>query len=140
MKAFKIFLVEDDIWFSEMMKYHLSLNPEFEVIVFHNAKDCLNNIHLNPDVICIDYGLPDMKGDILLTKIHEINTNFPVIVISGQEEISVAINFLKDGATDYILKNDNAKTLLWNSIIKVRENSKLKQEVEVLKEQLCNKF
>ena len=140
MKAFKIFLVEDDIWFSEMMKYHLSLNPEFEVIVFHNAKDCLNNIHLNPDVICIDYGLPDMKGDILLTKIHEINTNFPVIVISGQEEISVAINFLKDGATDYILKNDNAKTLLWNSIIKVRENSKLKQEVEVLKEQLGNKF
>jgi FixJ family two-component response regulator len=69
-----------------------------------------------------------MKGDSLLAKIHEINNNFPVIVLSGQEEISVAINFLKEGATYYIFENDNSKTLLWNSIFKIRENSKLKEE------------
>ena len=81
-----------------------------------------------------------MDGDALLKRIHEINKNIPIIVISGQEDISVAVNFLKSGAKDYIIKDDHAKDMLWNSILKIRENLELKQEVEVLKEQLEQKY
>ena len=64
-----------------------------------------------------------------------------MIVISAQENISVAVNFFfKLGASDYLVKDDHTKDQLWNSILKIRENLALKQEVEELKGQLEQKF
>lgn len=140
MEHLKIFLIEDDAWFGESLKYHLSLNRDYEVLLFKTAKECLDNLHLRPDIISIDFGLPDMTGDVLLRKIHAINKTIPVIIISGQEDIAVAVNLLKGGAKDYISKNNNTKDLLWNSILKIRETHNLQKEVEVLKEQLEQKF
>lgn len=140
MSIVKIFIVEDDPFIGELYKYHLSLNPDYQIILFKTAKECLANLHHKPDIICIDYGLPDMKGDELFRKIQEVNKLIPVIVISGQEEIEVAVSFLKQGAKDYIIKDDHTKELLWNSILKIRENIELKKEVETLKEQLEQKF
>jgi len=140
MSAFKIFIVEDDPWFGEILNHHLSLNPEYQVHLFRSAKECLNNLHQKPDLISIDFGLPDLSGDQLLKKIHEVNKNIPVIVISGQEDVSVAVNFFKAGATEYLVKNDSTREMLWNAVIKIRENLTLKKEVEDLKEQLNQKF
>ncbi len=136
----KIFIVEDDAWFGGLLQHHLSLNPDYQVVLFHTAKECLNNMYQKPDVISIDYGLPDMPGDELLRRIQEINKYLPVIVISAQEEIEVAVNFFKQGARDYLVKNENTKEQLWNSILKIRETLQLRQEVEELKEQLEQKF
>jgi DNA-binding NtrC family response regulator len=140
MSNFKIFIVEDDPWYGQLLNYHLSLNPDYEVFLFENAKGCLDNLYKKPDVISTDFHLPDMSGEELLQKIAIYNSQLPVIIISGQEEISVAIDLLKKGARDYIIKDDNTKELLWNSIIRIRENVVLKQEVEELKEQLETKF
>ena len=140
MNVTKIFLVEDDPWIGELYKHHLTLNPDYQISLFKSGKECLNNLYLKPDIICVDFGLPDMDGETLLKRIHEVNKNIPVIVISGQEDISVAVNFLKSGAKDYIIKDDRAKDMLWNAIIKIRENIELKQEVEILKEQLEQKY
>ncbi|MDH5033489.1 sigma-54-dependent transcriptional regulator [Chryseobacterium cucumeris] len=136
----KIFIVDDDIFFGEMLKYHLQLNPDYEVLLFNNAKDCLSNLYLNPDIICIDFGLPDIQGDELFIQIKNIYPDLPIIVISGQENIEVAINFLKLGAKDYIVKNDHTKELLWNSIMRLKENISLKQEVKDLKDELEKKY
>ncbi|MCJ7936263.1 MAG: response regulator [Chryseobacterium sp.] len=132
----KIFIVEDDLFFGEMLKYHMALNPDHEIFLFDSAKDCLSNLYLNPDIICTDFGLPDMKGDVLFKKIKESRPSIPVIIISGQEDIETAINFLKAGAHDYIVKNEHTKEILWNSILKLKENISLKNEVEVLKGEL----
>lgn len=137
---FIIFVVEDDPWFGEMLKHHLSLNPDHEVHLFNTARACLNHLHLKPDVVSIDFALPDLSGDQLLIKIHEVNRNIPVIVTSGQEDVSVAVNFFRAGAADYIVKDANTRELLWNAIIKIRENASLKMEVEDLKEQLGQKY
>jgi len=134
--AFSIYLVEDDPWYGELLKHHLSLNPDYEVTLFDNASDCLKNLYQKPDVICIDFGLPDISGDKLLAKIKAADKNLPVIVISGQEDISVAVSLLKNGARDYIIKDDHTKDVLWQSIINVRENTELKKEVEDLREQI----
>ncbi len=81
-----------------------------------------------------------MSGDILLGKIQEVNNKIPVIILSGQDDIAVAVNFLKSGVKDYIIKSEHAKDLIWNSILKIRENLELVNEVEELKEQLEQKF
>lgn len=123
-----------------MLKYHLSLNPDYEVELYQTAKDCLAKLHTNPNVVCVDFDLPDMKGDKLLESVKNTNNAIPVIIISGQESVSVAVNLLKAGAHDYIIKDDNTKELLWNAMIKVREHAALKQEVEVLKQKLEHKY
>lgn len=140
MEELKIFIVEDDPFFGETLKYHLKLNPDFNVFLYGSGKECLNNLHLKPAIICLDFGLPDISGDVLLKRIKEINNTIPVIIISGQEDIEVAVDFLKSGASDYIVKNNHTKDLLWNSILKIKENRSLVQEVEILKEKLEQKF
>lgn len=140
MKSLKIFLIEDDSFFGEALQYHLQLNPDFEIHLFKTGRECIINLHQKPDIICLDFGLPDIKGDKLLKRIQEINNKIPIIIISGQEEIEVAVNFLKSGVRDYIVKNEQTKDILWNAIVKIRENLDLISEVEDLKEQLEQKF
>lgn len=140
MNSFKIFIVEDDPFYGRLLKHHLSLNPDYEVELFTSGKDCLQALYRKPDVVSIDYGLPDMDGGTLLNKIRAVNSSVPLIIISGQEDIATAVDLLKKGARDYLVKDDNTKDLLWRSIINIRENSDLKQEVETLKVQLEEKF
>lgn len=139
-ERFRIFVVEDDPWYAEMIKHHLSMNPDFVIYLFSNANDCLANMHEQPDVVCIDVELPDMKGDLLLKKIKEQNQNLPVIVISGQENISMVIKMFKLGTIDYILKDEHTRETLWNTILKIRENNNLKKELASLRAELGLKY
>jgi DNA-binding NtrC family response regulator len=140
MSDYKIFIVDDDPWYGEILEYHLSLNPDYSILRFTDGKSCLNKLHLNPDFVTVDYSLPDMNGDQLFTQIKGVLPNVPVLVISGQEDVSVAVNLLKKGVYDYLLKDDNTKDLLRNTIIQSRETQKLRKEVEVLREELVQKY
>ncbi len=62
MNSFKIFVVEDDPLYGEMLKYHLSLNPDNEVIKFETGSECIKNLYQAPSLISLDYSLPDMSG------------------------------------------------------------------------------
>jgi two-component system response regulator AtoC len=138
--SYNIFIVEDDPWYSEILGYHLSLNPDYKVTRFGTAKECLAKMHLNPDLVTIDFSLPDMPGDKLYQKVRELSPLVPVIAISSQENITVAVNLLKMGVSDYLVKDDATKDLLWNSVNRIRENQSLKKEVEHLREELGQKY
>jgi len=140
MEPFKIFIVEDDPWYGEILEYHLSLNEDYIISRFTTGKECLANLHKKPDLITIDFSLPDYTGDKLYQRIREIDDSIPVLAISGQEEITVAVNLLKMGITDYIIKDENTKDMLWNAVINIRKMGRLKKEVEHLKEELGQKF
>jgi len=140
MNSCKIFIVEDDPWYGEILEYHISQNPDNRVTRYGTAKDCLGNLYREPDLICLDFTLPDMSGEELYRKIREVHKELPVIVISAQEKISVAVKLLKMGVSDYLVKDESTKELLWNSINRVKENLNLKQQVEQLKVELEQKF
>jgi len=140
MEKFRIYIIEDDPWYGELIKHHLSMNSEYEVTLLESAKECLDQLVHAPDVICLDFGLPDMSGAALLQKIKKVNDSIPVVIISGQEDITVATDLLRSGAYDYIVKDDNTKELVWNTILKIRENWDLKKEVADLKDQLGRKY
>lgn len=136
----RIFIIEDDVWYSELLVYHLSLNPDYEVHKFNTAKEALAKLHLKPDVITLDYSLADAKGDEVLKKIKSFNPDTEVIIISGQEDVSTAIGLLREGAYDYFVKDDDTKDRLWSTIIKIRDTKALKQEVETLREEVAQKY
>ena len=139
-QSFKVFIVEDDMWYGSMLEHYLSLNPEYEVKRFESPGDFFAHLHEVPDVVTLDYSLPDSDGTEVLRKIREFNPDIRVIIISGQEDVATAINLLKNGAFDYIVKDDDTKDRLWNSILHLREISNLKQEVESLKKQVGRKY
>jgi len=140
MNSFKIFVVEDDIWYADLLKYHLSLNPDFEVETFNNGRDCVKNLYKRPDLITVDYSLPDMTGRELLGKILKDTPGIAVVIISGQEDITTAVGLLKEGAFDYIVKNEDTRNRLWNSIRLFRETQSLRLENEMLREEVGKKY
>lgn len=138
--SYKIFVVEDDLWYSKYLNHQLSLNPEYDVKIFNDAKSFLASMHELPDIITLDYNLPDMNGSEILKKIKSISPNTNVIIISGQEDIQTAINLLKDGAYDYITKDDNTKNRIFNIIQHIRENIGLQNELNLLREEVIEKY
>ncbi|GAB4395137.1 MAG: sigma-54 dependent transcriptional regulator [Microscillaceae bacterium] len=140
MEAFKIFVVEDDEMYAQILSYHLSLNPDYEVQVFTSAKKFLNHLHQKPSLVTLDYSLPDMSGNELLQKIKVQYPDVPVIIVSGQEDIATAVKLLKEGAYDYIVKDDDAKERLWNAVRNARENQSLKEEITYLREEIGKKY
>ncbi|MCB9240276.1 MAG: sigma-54-dependent Fis family transcriptional regulator [Flavobacteriales bacterium] len=137
---FKIFIVEDDVWYGEVIEYHLSLNPDVRVKKFTNGKDFLKSLDEEPNLVTLDYSLPDMSGQEVLKRIKEYNPEIPVVIISGQEDIGTAIKLLKDGAYDYIIKDDETKDRIWNVIKNIREKEELKEEISQLKSQIVQKY
>lgn len=140
MNAYNIFIVEDDAWYSELLNYQLSLNPDYQITRFGTGQECLKNLHKKPDLITIDYSLPDINGTELFKKIRAVDATVPVIAISGQNDVHTAVDLLKLGVSDYLVKDDNIKELLWNAVARIRENQSLKKEVAYLREELGHKY
>lgn len=140
MQQFRIFVVEDDPWYGKILEYQLSQNPDHIVTLFTTGKECIKNLSQKPDLVSIDYSLPDIDGVGLLKAIKDYNNNLPVVVISGQEDVNTALTLLKKGATEYLTKDDSTIELLLNAVKNAKERQSLRQEVETLKEELGQKY
>jgi DNA-binding NtrC family response regulator len=136
----KIFAVEDDPTYRKYLEYVLSLNPDFEVRFFVSGNDCIRNLHFEPSIIALDYTLPDMSGEEVLMKVKDFNPSIQVIIVSGQDKIGTAVKLLKLGAYDYIIKNEDTKDLLLNAINNASKNISLKEEINILRTELSEKY
>lgn len=133
----KIFVVEDDKWYADILAYSLKLNPDYEVHIFSSGRELLSNMHKGPDVITLDYRLPDTDGNVIMKKLNKNYPHIPIVIVSGQDDIDIAIDLLKAGAYDYIVKNEETKGRIW-SVMKninerlqlIKENNKLRSNLE----------
>ncbi len=136
----KIFIVEDDPFYGELLKRHLQLNPDNEVFLYKSGKECIENLHIKPDMISLDYRLPDMQGDEVMRKVFLEYPEIPVVIVSGQEDVKTALDLLDKGAYDYFVKDNDTKNRLWNLINKIREKEKLISEIDELKDEVGRKY
>lgn len=136
----KIFAVEDDPVYTKFLAYVFDLNPEIEVEFFKDGKSILNALHKSPDIVTLDFTLPDLSGDEVLKAIKQTDPNIQVIIVSGQEDISTAVDLLKLGAYDYIAKNESAKERMLLSINNASKNIRLINEINALKQEIGIKY
>ncbi len=139
-KLFRIFVIEDDIWYGELLVHHLTLNPDYEVTRFESAREAIAQLYLHPDVITLDYALPDMPCDEVLKRIKIDSPNTAVVMISGQENVSTAIDLLRKGVYDYLVKEDDTRERLWNTINNIRQNVELRKENDLLRDEMGKKY
>ncbi|MBE0655428.1 MAG: sigma-54-dependent Fis family transcriptional regulator [Bacteroidales bacterium] len=139
-RPLKIFVVEDDEWYNKLLVYTLSLNPDYEVKSFFNARDLLSNLHESPDIITLDYRLPDFTGLETLKSIRQQNEDIQVILISEQNDIDTVVSLLKMGAVDYITKSDDIKDRLLNTVKNIRNGIDLKKELSSLRKEVQKKY
>lgn len=132
----RIFVVEDDEWYREYLTYTLSLDPDNQVMNFSNGKDFLAAIHQQPDIVTLDYSLPDMTGASLLQEIKKRSPGTEVIVISEQDKIDTALQLLKAGAYDYFVKSKDIRERLLNTISHIRKGIELKSRLLTLEQEL----
>jgi DNA-binding NtrC family response regulator len=139
-KPFKIFVVEDSEWYNRLLVHTLSMNPDYEVRGFFNGKDFLNCLHESPDIVTLDYRLPDYTGLEILKRIREESSDAQVILISEQEDIDTVVNLLKMGAYDYISKSEDIKDRLTNTVKNIRNGIGLRREITTLRREVQKKY
>lgn len=109
----KIFLVDDDALFLKLLELEFLENGDFEIETYSTGELCIENISRAPDVIVLDYYLDGIDRDAMdgietLDKIKALNPNIPVIMLSSQYRIEVAINCMHHKAMDYVVKSETA--------------------------------
>ncbi|TAL73935.1 MAG: sigma-54-dependent Fis family transcriptional regulator [Bacteroidetes bacterium] len=139
-KPLKIFVVEDSEWYNRLLVHTLSLNPDYEIKSFFNGKDFLNCLFESPDIVTLDYRLPDITGLELLKRIREENSDIQIILISEQGDIDTVVSLLKLGAYDYITKSDDIKDRLLNTVKNIRNGVGLKKEISTLRREIQKKY
>ncbi|UII29159.1 sigma-54 dependent transcriptional regulator [Fulvivirga maritima] len=140
MSKFLVFVVEDDEWYRELLGHNIALNPDFEIKKFDSAKAVLQELDKNPNVITLDYRLPDMEGEKVLQQIKAYNPDIEVIIVSEQEKIETAVNLLNLGAYDYIVKSKDIRDKLLNTINNIRKQASLQARVANLQEEVQKKY
>lgn len=136
----RIFVVEDNEWYNKLLVYTLSLNPDYEVKSFFNARDFLDHLGESPDIVTLDYKLPDLSGLEVLKRIRQENNEVQVILISEQDDIDLVVTLLKMGAYDYITKSDDIKERLLNTVQNLTRDLSLKKEITTLRKEVQKKY
>ncbi|MBT6764109.1 MAG: sigma-54-dependent Fis family transcriptional regulator [Prolixibacteraceae bacterium] len=136
---YKIFVVEDNPLYAQVLKKQL-VEDNFQVKVCHSGKEIISCLNDKPDVITLDYRLPDMSGHEVLKIIQKELPNTHVIVISAQEDITTAIELMKNGAYDYVMKAPDTRDRLSNIIKNIYQSDQVKIENVILREALKEKY
>jgi len=121
----RVFIVDDDPMMCEMVRGHLEKKFRYDIHVFNTGEECIENLHLDPQVIILDYELNSIvthaeDGLHILQRIKKADTNICVIMLSSQTHYGKATQTIMKGALEYVVKDDNA----FNSIDKILESLK----------------
>jgi two-component system OmpR family response regulator len=130
----KIFLVDDDAVFLKLLEIEFLQHGDFAIETYPTGELCMDNLSHNPDVIVLDYHLDGidknaMNGIETLDQIKELNPDIPVVMLSQQDKIEVAVNCMHHRAADYIVKSETAFMRLQKIITTIFKFKKIEKQL-----------
>ncbi len=130
----KLFLVDDDAMYLKSLEIEFLQHADFTIETFATGELCIENLSHNPDVIILDYLLNGidknaMNGIETLDKIKAFNPDIPVVMLSSQDKIEVAINCMHHKAFDYVVKSETAFMNLQKIITTIFRYKKIEKEL-----------
>ncbi len=133
--AFTVFLVDDDKMYLKAAQTQLLQQKKINIKTFSSGEECLKNLHLNPNIVFLDYSLDSedanaKNGIQILKKIKAVNENINIVMLSGQSKLEVAVEAMKNGAYDYVMKNEDAHLRIQNIITNLLKNISLENKLK----------
>ncbi|MBC7640811.1 MAG: response regulator [Flavobacterium sp.] len=130
----KVFLVDDDALLLKTLEVEFLQHGDFDIETFPTGEKCLENLFKNPDIIVLDYHLDGivkgaMNGIATLDKIKEHNIDIPVIMLSSQDKIEVAVSCMHHKAFDYVIKSETAFVRLKKIISTIFKYQKMEKQL-----------
>lgn len=120
-----IFVVEDNHVYNRLIVSFLKTNKLTNVESYTTGEDALKAMERQPAIVIQDYLLEGMNGIEVLKRAKKVAPDVEFIFLSGQDNIDVAINTMKYGAYDYIVKDQMALKKLVNKIHKIQSYNQL---------------
>jgi DNA-binding NtrC family response regulator len=112
----RTFIVDDDPFWTSMLSQMLTDLGYTNINLFSNGTECINNLDLAPNLIFLDYQMEDMDGLEVLKKIKDFNAGIGVVFCTAHEDLGVAVDAMKYGSFDYLLKSNATKNEVTNII------------------------
>jgi len=130
----KIFLVDDDIVFLKSLEMEFHHSTDFIVETFATGEQCIKHLDRKPDVIILDYNLDGIDKDAMngietLDKIKAYNPDIPVVMLSSQDKIEVAVSCMHHKAFDYVVKSETAFLRLKKNITAYFHYERIEKEL-----------
>lgn len=130
----KLFLVDDDAVFLKLLAIEFLQHADFDVETYPTGELCIEHLPSGPDIIILDYHLDGIvshaiNGIETLDKIKAYNPDIPVIMLSSQDKIEVAVNCMHHRAFDYIVKSETAFVRLQKTITTIFRYKKMEKEL-----------
>ena len=133
----KVWIIEDDAMYAEMLKRQIERSNDFTAEVFTKAEQAIKASQANlPKAVFLDYQLPGENGSRVLELLQQKDADLPVIVISGQEDPTIAVDLIKKGAYDYLTKTPETPRTLTSILAKLGKQIRMKSELEALRTEL----
>ena len=131
----KLFVVDDDAMYLKLVEIEFLQYPDFTLETYSTGEICIKNLSHNPDLIILDYHLNGvdkhaMNGIRTLDKIKAFNPDIPVVILSSQDRIEVAINCIHHKAYDYIVKSETAFIRLQKVIATIIHTRNIEKALE----------
>ena len=101
----RTFIVDDDPFWTAILKKMLSELGFNDIHTFANANDCMNHIHLNPHLVFLDYQMEEINGIDALKQIKGYFPEIQVVFCTSLEDMSVAVDAIQNGSVEYLLKS-----------------------------------
>ncbi|MGV8945606.1 MAG: response regulator [Lutibacter sp.] len=130
----KLFLVDDDALFLKSLEIDFLQHGDFDIETYATGELCIANLSHKPDIIILDYQLDGIERDAMngletLDKIKSFNPNIPVVMLSSQDKIDVAINCMHHKAADYVVKSETAFMRLKKIITAILKFNKMEKQL-----------
>lgn len=122
-RSLKIYIVDDEEYYVKLVKVNLEKLGYTDIKTFSTGEECLIGIiNEKPDVVILDYLIDNhLNGDKILNKIKKNYEDIEVIILSGQEDVNIATDIIRQGATDYIVKNSMSFFNIGNILKKINQ-------------------
>ena len=130
----KLFLVDDDKLFLKSLEIDFQQNTNYTIETFTTGERCIAHLNHVPDIIILDYNLDGIEKNAIngietLDRIKESNPDIPVIMLSSQDNIDIAISSMHHSAVDYVMKNKTSFIRLEKIISTILSHKKLLKEL-----------
>ena len=128
----KLLLVDDDALYLKGLEIEFRQHADFDIVTFATGELCMEHLNEKPDLVILDYHLDGinkhaMNGIETLDKIKAFDAEMPVLMLSSQDKIDVAVSCMHHGAADYIVKSETAFLRLQKSITSIFKYKKMEK-------------